>query len=253
MIFRVVPLTIALMIVSSVEETWAQSFKAQQLRYPRVRAAMAEKEPSIRSLFQQKKISYPPSRVFLRAFKRERSLELWASRTTNGEFEFVKEYRFCSSSGMLGPKRRQGDSQIPEGFYHIDRFNPLSNFHLSLGVNYPNRSDRILGGGGNLGGDIFIHGNCVTIGCIPITDEWIKELYLIAVEVKSAGQASIPVHIFPAKMDSRGIARLEREFASNGNLLRFWMNIKEGYDYFEKHRRLPSITIDRRGRYLIGT
>lgn len=252
MIFRVLPLVIALMIVSSGEETPAQNFKAQQSKYPRVKAAMAEKESSIRSLFQQKKIPYPPARIFLRAFKREQSLELWVSRTANGEFEFLKEYRFCSSSGTLGPKRRQGDSQIPEGFYEIDRFNPVSNFYLSLGVNYPNKSDRILGGNGNLGGDIFIHGNCVTIGCIPITDEWIKELYLIAVEVRSAGQTNIPVHIFPAKLDSKGAAQLERESASNADLWQFWMNLKEGYDFFEKHRRLPSITVDHRGRYLIG-
>jgi len=245
-------MVIALMIVSMGEETSAQNFKAQQSRYPRVKAAMAEKEPSIKLLFRQKKIPFPPSRIFLRAFKREQSLELWASRTASGEFEFLKEYRFCASSGTLGPKRRQGDSQIPEGFYRIDRFNPVSNFHLSLGVNYPNKSDRIIGGNGNLGGDIFIHGDCVTIGCIPITDEWIKELYLIAVETKSAGQTNIPVHIFPAKLDSKGIARLEREFASNTDIWRFWMNLKEGYDYFEKHRRLPAITVDRRGRYIIG-
>lgn len=240
------------MITSSGEEILAQNFKAQQSKYTRVKAAMAEKESSIKSFFQQKKIPFPPARIFLRAFKLEQSLELWVSRTTNGEFEFLKEYRFCSSSGTLGPKRQQGDGQIPEGFYHIDRFNPMSNFHLSLGVNYPNQSDRILGGRGNLGGDIFIHGNCVTIGCIPITDELIKELYLIAVEVKSAGQSNIPVHIFPAKMDSKGTTQLEREFASNAGLWRFWMNLKEGYDYFERHRRLPSINIDRGGRYVIG-
>jgi murein L,D-transpeptidase YafK len=240
------------MIVSSNEETQAQNFKTQQSKHSRVQAAMAEKESSIKSLFQQKKIPFPPARIFLRAFKREQKLELWVSRTTNGKFEFLKDYPFCSNSGTLGPKRQQGDGQIPEGFYYIDRFNPMSNFHLSLGVNYPNQSDKILGERGNLGGDIFIHGNCVTIGCIPITDELIKELYLIAVEVKSAGQSNIPVHIFPSKMDSKGTAQLEREFGSNADLWRFWMNLKEGYDYFERHNRLPAITVDKRGRYVIG-
>lgn len=252
MILRLWLLVMMLMTVSSNENTQAQNFKTQQSKYPRVKAAITEKESSIKTLFQKKKIAYPPARIFLRAFKREQSLELWVSRTTSGEFELLKEYPFCSSSGTLGPKRRQGDGQIPEGFYHIDRFNPMSNFHLSLGVNYPNQSDRILGGSENLGGDIFIHGNCVTIGCIPITDELIKELYLIAVEVKSAGQSNIPVHIFPAKMDSKGMAQLEREFASNAEMRQFWMNLKEGYDYFESKRRLPAITINRRGRYVIG-
>ena len=77
--------------------------------------------------------------------------------------------------GQPWPQATQGDSQVPEGFYHMDRFNPLSNFHLSLGVSYPNQSDRILGASGRLGGDIFIHGDCVTIGCVPITDEGIRE------------------------------------------------------------------------------
>jgi len=44
------------------------------------------------------------------------------------------------ASGKLGPKRQQGDMQIPEGFYHISGFNPASNFYLSLRINYPNPS-----------------------------------------------------------------------------------------------------------------
>lgn len=106
-------------------------------------------------------------------------------------FRLIKDYQICSLSGELGPKRQQGDLQVPEGFYWIDRFNPASNFYLSLGINYPNQFDRILGKSGELGGDIFIHGGCVTIGCIPITDDKIKELYLIAVEAKSNGQDGV--------------------------------------------------------------
>src|SRR5690606_11025729 len=102
----------------------------------------------------------------------------------NGEkFTLVKTYPVCSSSGLPGPKRKKGDRQTPEGFYHIDRFNPQSAFHLSLGINYPNSSDKILGHS-DPGGDIFIHGSCVTIGCVPLTDDLIKEVYVLAVEAK---------------------------------------------------------------------
>ncbi|HET9532720.1 MAG TPA: L,D-transpeptidase family protein, partial [Blastocatellia bacterium] len=149
-------------------------------------------------------------------------------------FQMVKQYAFCASSGGLGPKRRQGDGQIPEGFYHIDRFNPVSNFHLSLGINYPNRSDRILGGAGRMGGDIFIHGGCATIGCVPITDDGIKELYIVAVAARSYGQSAIPVHIFPTKLDSAGMKRLERKFNGEARLLDFWLNLKLGFDFFER-------------------
>ncbi|HEV8486119.1 MAG TPA: L,D-transpeptidase family protein [Blastocatellia bacterium] len=227
-----------------------QSFKAEQMKFDRVRAAIAEKEPAIKRLFAQKRLSYPPKQIFIRVFKREQAVELWVSEADPDTFELLKEYKVCASSGTVGPKREQGDDQVPEGFYRIDRFNPLSNFHLSLGVNYPNQADKMLGVKGRLGGDIFIHGNCVTIGCVPITDESIKELYVIAVEARSAGQTSIPIHIFPAKLHEKGLKRLEREFG-NPKLLEFWMSLKPGYDFFEKNRRLPIITIDRQGRYQV--
>ena len=95
-------------------------------------------------------------RIYLRAFKDEKKIELWAKNFTDSKYKLIKVYKICRTSGDLGPKREQGDRQIPEGFYHINRFNPYSNFLLSLGLNYPNKSDRILGEKGNLGNDIFI-------------------------------------------------------------------------------------------------
>jgi murein L,D-transpeptidase YafK len=163
----------------------------------------------------------------------------------------LKEYPVCATSGRLGPKRQQGDGQIPEGFYFINGFNPVSNFHLSLRINYPNESDRILGVRGHLGGDIFIHGDCVTIGCVPITDDGIKEVYLIAVEARSAGQTRIPVHIFPARLDDEGLGKLERDCADQPNLPEFWRNLKDGFDSFEKHHKLPRMRVTRDGKYRI--
>src|SRR5262249_35300639 len=160
-------------------------------------------------------------------FKREQVIELWVKKA--GAYHLLKEYAVCAASGDLGPKRRQGDNQVPEGFYTIERFNPMSNFYLSLGLSYPNQADKILGARSNLGGDIFIHGNCVSIGCMAIQDEQIKELYLIAIEAKSAGQAEIPVHVFPARMHEKGMRRLERQAAGNQTLLAFWHNLKEGF------------------------
>src|SRR5262249_35285404 len=96
----------------------------------------------------------------------------------------------------------------------------------------------------------FIHGDCVSIGCMAIQDDQIKELYLIAVEAKSAGQAEIPAHVFPARMHEKGMRRLEREAAGNQTLLAFWRNLKEGFDIFENDRRLPAVTVDRQGRYI---
>lgn len=235
---------------ASCEFLFAQTFKSQQLRYPRARAAFAEKEKPLREHFRSRGLSYPPRRILIRVFKLDRVLEVWCGDAEGGRFEMVKQYAVCTGSGGLGPKRVRGDGQVPEGFYFLAGFNPFSNFHLSLRVSYPNESDRILGVSGRLGGDIFIHGNCVSIGCVPITDDKIKELYVLAVEARSAGQARIPIHIFPAKLDDNGLRRLRREAQGLQQLWAFWMNLKEGFDFFESHQRIPAVTVNSSGVYL---
>lgn len=224
----------------------AISFRDQQRQFARVRTAYAEKEEQLREHFRSRGIEVLSNPIFLRIFKSEQIIEVWVNSGQIG-YRLLLVYPFCSSSGTLGPKRQMGDRQIPEGFYHFDRYNPNSSFYLSLGINYPNASDRILGTQGRLGGDIFIHGSCVTIGCIPITDDSIKELYLLAVEARSAGQREIPVHIFPCRMDEQGMDRLRELAEGNNDLFLFWTNLKSGYDFFEKHRLLPVITTDNRG------
>jgi murein L,D-transpeptidase YafK len=164
------------------------------------------------------------------------------------EFRLFKTYDICYYSGELGPKRKQGDGQVPEGFYKIEAFNPYSNYHLSLRVSYPNASDKIIGKV-NLGGDIMIHGNCVSIGCVPITDTYIKELYILAVEAKNGGQDNIPIHIFPGKLDKKGMEFLNGKYPEN-SLQNFWKNLKNGYDYFEENKKLPKIEVDKSGKYV---
>jgi len=227
----------------------SQTFKHEQSRYPRVKSAIAEKDSLLKALCASKNIFYPPSKIFIRIFKHEQLLEVWAKDKSDNAFTLLKEYNICSSSGTIGPKRKQGDGQVPEGFYVIDAFNPNSSFHLSMRINYPNASDRILGKKGSLGNDICIHGNCVTIGCVPITDDKIKEVYLLAVEAKSAGQQQIPVYIFPARMSDDGMKMLTEFAAQDTALLKFWKNVKEGYDFFEAHQTLPKISVKKDGAY----
>ncbi len=231
-------------------EAMAQpAFKQRQLEHSRVRAAFIEKEPRLKTVYSERRLSYPPANIFIRIFKREKQLEVWTGPGQNG-YRLAETYDICSSSGELGPKRARGDLQVPEGFYHIGHFNPASNFHLSLGISYPNRSDRILKKGSDPGGAIYIHGDCVTIGCVPITDDRIKELYVQAVEARAAGQARIPVHVFPARLDSLNFASLKREYAGDAGLIRFWENLKIGYDRFQSSGRVPKVTIDNNGKYL---
>ena len=110
-------------------------------------------------MFESKGIEYPSNNIFIRIFKSEALLEIWSFDSSLNKYKIINTYDICALSGKLGPKRKRGDLQIPEGFYYISHFNPVSNFYLSLKVNYPNKSDRILGYRQDLGGDIFIHGD----------------------------------------------------------------------------------------------
>lgn len=159
----------------------------------------------------------------------------------------VKAFDICVLSGELGPKRKQGDYQVPEGFYHIDRFNPSSNFHLSLGIDYPNASDKILGDPQKPGGDIFIHGSCVTVGCLPMTNEGISEIYLYALYARAAGQRDIPVYIFPFEMTDRNLQTYIKRYPAHKT---FWENLKKGHDRFIGDRKELAVKIDNKGNYL---
>jgi murein L,D-transpeptidase YafK len=229
------------------------SFALEQLRHDRVRDARIATRHNIKRLFHERGIRYPAADIFMRIFKRERSLELWVRSEGADQFALLKTYPICALAGELGPKRRQGDNQVPEGFYFINFFNPRSDFHLSLHVDYPNRRDRAAGAEGvKLGGDIYIHGGCSSEGCLALTDDGIREVYWLSVEARAAGQRQIPVHIFPARLDNADFDILRRTFAHRPDLGRFWATLKPGYDYFEQHRRLPAVAVDGYGEYAVN-
>lgn len=87
-----------------------------------------------------------------------------------------------------GDKQIEGDGRTPEGAYLIDRRNPNSAFHLSLGISYPNQRDiaEAIELGKPPGGDIFIHGRPRkyqngkidwTAGCIAVTNREMEDIY----------------------------------------------------------------------------
>lgn len=119
-------------------------------------------------------------------------------------------------------------------------------------INYPNASDRILGFRQNLGGDIFLHGDCASIGCIPITDDGIKEVYWLAVLVHNLGQAHLPIEIFPARLTDAGLRSLAATHRNQLELVSFWSNLKEGYDFFENGHVPPHVTTRNDGSYVFS-
>jgi murein L,D-transpeptidase YafK len=226
-------------------------FALSQLRHDRVLDARAATRFTIKRLFHEQGIRCPAEEIFLRIFKRERSLELWVRPAGQDSYALLKTYAICALAGELGPKRRQGDNQTPEGFYFVDFFNPKSDFLLSLHVDYPNRHDRIAGDGANLGGDIFIHGGCNSEGCLALTDDGIRELYWVAVEARAVGQERIPVHIFPARLGDADARALQKSFQSEPELVGFWNTLKPMYDFFETTRRVPAVSVDNDGAYIL--
>lgn len=237
-----------LMAMSWLCYSQTPSFKKAQLKNSRVKTAYSEKWSTLKISLNKVGIDTNSFQIFIRVFKKDKQLELWIKSKSVQEYKLFHTYLICASSGDLGPKRMQGDGQVPEGFYNVSVFNPYSNYYLSLGVSYPNKSDKVLGSTGNLGGDIMIHGNCVTIGCMPLTDDKIKEVYVLAVEARNSGEETIPVHIFPTRMNDDRMKYL-KEFTNDKTMISFWENIKKGFDYFEQNKKLPVVSVDEKGKY----
>jgi murein L,D-transpeptidase YafK len=224
-----------------------QSFKAEQLKSGRVQAAY-KKWPVLQELLSAKKISATGFDLYLRSFKLEGQLEIWIKNKSDKTYQLLKTVPVCASSGTLGPKRRQGDGQVPEGFYEISSLNPYSSYHLSLKVGYPNKSDRLKALGKDPGGDIMIHGKCVTIGCIPIQDRPVEELYVLCVEARNRGSA-IFADIYPCRLEDKKLQELSASY--DASTITFWNSLKKSYAYFELHHRLPKISTDKAGNYLV--
>lgn len=152
-------------------------------------------EIKLSDAFEQVHLSYPPSNVTLIGFKEEKRLELWAD--SGSQWVLVKTYEVKKASGASGPKLTEGDWQVPEGFYEIEGLNPNSSYHLSLKLNYPNEFDRRNAeteGRTKLGGDIFIHGKAVSVGCLAMGDEAIEELFVLTERI---GKNNVSVIIAP--------------------------------------------------------
>lgn len=179
--------------------------------------------------------------ILIRAYKKESELEIW-KRGSNGKYALLKTYPVCRWSGQLGPKTREGDRQVPEGFYTVTpaQMNPNSNYYLSFDTGYPNAFDRSLG---RNGGDIMVHGSCSSRGCFAMTDQNVAEIYAIARDALAAGQRGFQFQSYPFRMTAENMAkhRLDPNIA-------FWKNLKEGADTFDVTKEEVQVAVAG-GRY----
>jgi murein L,D-transpeptidase YafK len=134
--------------------------------------------------FKKMGLNELPDQFTFIALKAERQLELWFEK--GDKVYFVKSYPILAASGVAGPKLKEGDKQVPEGFYKIIGLNANSDYHLSLKVDYPNDFDKKIAqqeGRTQLGGEIFLHGKAVSIGCVAIGDEAIEEVFYMCSKI----------------------------------------------------------------------
>ena len=134
----------------------------------------------------------PVTRV--QVFKRQRKVQLLSGN------RLLKEYDMELGFAPEGHKQIQNDGRTPEGAYRIDRRNPNSRYHLSIGISYPNSDDiaRAEAMGKSPGGDIFIHGTPLnyvgeddwTWGCIAVSNDEIEEIYAMV-------RDGTPIFIYP--------------------------------------------------------
>lgn len=224
-------------------------FMSEQKKYDHVRVAVKEKSDVILSKLESENIKLEELRILIVAYKEEQQFDLYAKNKNDASYKKLISYPICALSGQLGPKRQQGDGQVPEGFYNINVFNPTSGYYLSLGINYPNAADRKKSQAKDLGGSIFIHGECVTIGCMPMTNDKIKEIYLYAIHARQNGEMSIPVYVFPFKMGKENMEK-HKNLYKNTELIAFWENIKIGHDKFTLEQKELKWTVDKEGNYM---
>ena len=229
------------------------SVAAYQKTFSRAEESFRKKEDTLQKQFAAKGLVWPANYIYIRSFKYDSQLEVWVKNELGDPFKLFKTYKVCVLAGTLGPKRMEGDYQVPEGFYYINEFNPNSNYHLSLGLNYPNLSDRLLSDSLRPGGNIYIHGSCVSVGCIPITDDGIDEVYMLATIAKGQGQDFIPVHIFPIRYNvPKSVNYLNNLSKDDPALRKFADNLEDAFDYFDKYKQLPVILISDKGEYIVN-
>jgi len=162
----------------------------------------------LKPFFSEAKAPYPPSHITLLAIKDEKKLELWSDEPD--ERFFIRSYPIKAASGDTGPKLKEGDRQVPEGIYQLEYLNPNSLYHLSMKLDYPNAFDRAMAQRekrSQLGGDIFIHGNAVSIGCLAMGDRAIEELFTLVAQMGRKNVTVIIAPTDPRKVDLAPLAQ----------------------------------------------
>jgi len=179
-------------------------------------------------------------KLYLRLFKVEKTLEVWVQ--SKGAYKLFRSFDICNYSGKLGPKLVEGDRQAPEGFYHVpikDLLWRSAKWPKALNLGFPNVYDAQQG---RTGSYLLIHGGCSSRGCFAIKNGPMGELFSLVTLSARGGETEIPIHIFPFRFERvKWVAHKEKKWDE------FWRDLQPVYDYFNKYRVLPAITVCAKG------
>ncbi len=183
--------------------------------------------------------------LYIRVLKEPGEAEVWARRQ-DGAYVRFQTYRLCGAEQTLGPRRRPGDQQAPEGFYLLTpgRMEPGARAHLALELNYPNSLDVARGWSGARAG---FAGRCSPTYGLGLTDPAVEEIWALSAAAFRAGQAAIPVHVFPFALSARALRR-----PAQRDLARFWAELEPAWRLFEAERKPPATGV-RGGRYVVSS
>jgi len=223
--------TLVAMIILSIAYTAINKHKNSKELTTTVEQIELDSGVRMQNKVKQSGLDFPPRKLILSADKTKRILTVYGYDENDKPVE-ITSYSFTGFSGKLGPKLREGDGQIPEGIYDITALNPQSSFHLSIRIEYPNAFDKKMAANDNRknpGSDIYIHGGSATIGCIPIGNDNIEELFYL---VEQTGLRNTDIVIMPKNLTEIDIDTQTYPLTWQKQL---YKNIQD----FTKNSRLP--------------
>jgi len=223
-------------------------------------------------------VKYPPQYVLHRAFKYEEEYEIWVGNSGSDSLKLLATLPICAVDNEPSPKLEQGDRKTPEGFYkcqilygsnlkymwvnlnndQIDSPGRVggscSSFKICL--DYPlsidkQRTKDILKKGANPGGEICIHANCASAGCISFKNSDYLPVFLSQKHHNSTKYGRVMIHIFPFRFNSKTIESmlpLASKRMKRKEVKEFWEQIKKGYTLFEKTHKPIKVTY-KKGKY----
>jgi hypothetical protein len=222
-----------------------------------------------------KGIAWPTAAVVLRIFKREHEIEIWAKNEGQGKMVLVRTIPICAMDFDPGPKIADGDGKTPEGIYHPDFSYQSANWWMWMDLDREKVGERGQVGKGSCfkmcieypndldrrrtkemkhtrpGGEICLHGNCVSAGCASFKNADFLPVFAFARHHDTKKFGKLQLHIFPfrfEKLSDADKSALAEKYPYNDawgkqKLLQFWANLKEGYDKFNSNPNPLSVSI----------